>query len=136
LWSFVGCKARVRWLWIALCRRTRQVVGYVFGDRSEATCRRLWKKIPEGYREALCYTDFWEAYRNVVPEEQHEPVGKDSGSAAGELPQQIQPDPHTVGTWQTLRERFASQRHCARAGTAPYDTAAPAPLRGLLLRAG
>lgn len=79
LWSFVGCKARVRWLWIALCRRTRQVVAYVFGDRSEATCRRLWERIPEDYRQALCYTDFWESYRSVVPEEQHEPVGKESG---------------------------------------------------------
>ena len=75
----MGCKRSVRWLWVALCRRTRQVVGYVFGDRSEATCRRLWEKIPEDYRQALCFTDFWEAYRNVVPEEQREPVGKESG---------------------------------------------------------
>jgi insertion element IS1 protein InsB len=75
----VRSKAFVRWLWIALCRRTRQVVAYVFGDRSEATCRRLWEKIPEVYRQALCYSDFWQAYQNVIPEEQHEPVGKSSG---------------------------------------------------------
>lgn len=79
LWSFVGCKAQVRWLWIALCRRTRQVVACVLGDRSEATCRRLWERIPEDYREALCYTDFWESYRAVLPREQHQPVGKESG---------------------------------------------------------
>jgi insertion element IS1 protein InsB len=75
----VRSKAFVRWLWIALCRRTRQVVAYVFGDRSEATCRSLWEKIPEDYRQALCYTDFWQAYQSVIPEEQHEPVGKGSG---------------------------------------------------------
>ncbi len=73
------CRAQVRWLWVALCRRTRQVVAYVLGDRSEASCRRLWEKIPEDYRLALCYTDFWQSYQSVVPEEQHAPVGKESG---------------------------------------------------------
>lgn len=78
-WSFVHSKARVRWLWIALCRRTRQVVAYAFGDRSEATCRRLWQRIPEDFRQVLCFSDFWEAYQKVIPEEQHEAVGKESG---------------------------------------------------------
>ena len=36
LWSFVGCKANARWVWIALCRQTRQVVAYFVGDRSAA----------------------------------------------------------------------------------------------------
>src|SRR5690606_31407758 len=27
LWSFVGNKSQERWLWLALCRRTRQVVA-------------------------------------------------------------------------------------------------------------
>ncbi|MDQ3604685.1 MAG: IS1 family transposase, partial [Gemmatimonadota bacterium] len=78
-WSFVRCKAQVRWLWIALCRRTRQGVACVVGDRSEQTCRRLWEKIPEDYRLALCYSDFWKAYQSVIPEEQHAPVEKSSG---------------------------------------------------------
>ncbi len=95
LWSFVRCKGWVRWLWIALCRRTRQVVAYVFGDRSEATCRRLWQRIPEDYRLALCYSDFWQAYQNVLPQEQHEPVGKESGQT------------HHVERWNlTLRQRL------------------------------
>ncbi len=79
LWSFVRCKAQVRWLWVALCRRTRQVVAYVFGDRSEETCRRLWAQVPEDYREALLYSDFWQAYQNVLPQAQHVPVEKGSG---------------------------------------------------------
>ena len=29
LWSFVLKKARKRWIWIALCRQTQQVVAYV-----------------------------------------------------------------------------------------------------------
>ena len=34
LWSFVGSKANARWVWIALCRQTRQIVAYFVGDRS------------------------------------------------------------------------------------------------------
>jgi len=82
LWSFVLKKSRKRWIWIALCRHSRQVVAYVIGDRSEATCRRLWERIPGSYRTAHCYTDFWEAYQNVIPGDQHTPCGKDSGLTA------------------------------------------------------
>ena len=79
LWSFVKSKANKCWVWIALCKLTRQVVAYVVGDRSEKTCQRLWTAIPWRYRKALCYTDFWGAYAMVIPSEQHEAVGKDSG---------------------------------------------------------
>lgn len=82
LWSFVLKKARKRWIWIALCRQTRQVVGFMIGDRSERTCRRLWPAIPDEYRHAHCYTDFWEAYSNVLPDAQHTAVGKESGQTA------------------------------------------------------
>jgi IS1 family transposase len=75
-------KSRKRWIWIALSRRTRQVVAYVVGDRSAATCRKLWQRIPALYRAAHCYTDFWEAYRQVIPTDQHTPCGKDSGLTA------------------------------------------------------
>src|SRR5258707_3111199 len=34
LWSFVLKKAHDSWIWIALCRKTRQVVAYAVGDRS------------------------------------------------------------------------------------------------------
>src|SRR4051812_46496983 len=58
LWSFVLKRANKRWIWIALCRATRQVVAYVVGDRSAATCQKLWEQIPAAYRAAHCYTDF------------------------------------------------------------------------------
>ena len=32
LWSFVGSKANKRWIWIALCRRTHQIVSYFIRD--------------------------------------------------------------------------------------------------------
>jgi insertion element IS1 protein InsB len=82
LWSFVLKKAHKRWVWLALCRATRQVVAYAIGNRGEATCRRLWERIPKAYRGGRCYSDFWEAYREVIPTEQHVAVGKDSGETA------------------------------------------------------
>lgn len=45
-WSFVYCKAQKRWLWTVMCRRTRQIIAYVIGDRSAETCKRLWKRDP------------------------------------------------------------------------------------------
>lgn len=96
LWSFVRKKSRKRWIWIALSRHTRQVVAYFIGDRSEASCRKLWQRIPEMYRQGHCYTDFWRAYQQVVPDEQHTPCGKDSGQTA-----------HVERWNNTLRQRLA-----------------------------
>src|SRR5258708_29159253 len=36
-WSFVLKKANDSWMWMALCRQTRQVVAYAVGDRSQQT---------------------------------------------------------------------------------------------------
>lgn len=79
VWSFVQKRANKRWLWIALCRRTRQVVAYFIGDRSEASCEALWKEIPESYRRLHSYSDLWDAYKKVFPKETHRSVGKESG---------------------------------------------------------
>ncbi len=58
------------------------MVAYFIGDRSERSCRKLWERVPEAYRRGLCYSDFWEAYTEVIPAERHEAVGKDSGQTA------------------------------------------------------
>jgi IS1 family transposase len=96
LCSFVLKKANKAWIWIALCRKTRQVVAYALGDRSEQTCRRLWQAIPASYRAGHCYTDFWAAYQAVIPEEQHTAVGKETGETA-----------HVERWNNTLRQRLA-----------------------------
>lgn len=72
VWSFVLRRKNKKWLWLALCRRTRQIVAYALGTRGRATCRRLWQRIPPPYRKSLCYSDFWKAYLEVIPPEQHE----------------------------------------------------------------
>ena len=60
LWSFVGHRRRgVVWLWLALCRRTRQIVAYAPGPRDDATARLLWERIPlANLHDPLC-TDLY-----------------------------------------------------------------------------
>ncbi len=91
LWSFVLKKTNQAWIWIALCRKTRQVVAYALGDRSQQT-----EAIPPAYRAGHCDTDFWKAYQAVIPEEQHTAVGKDTGETA-----------HVESWNNTLRQRLA-----------------------------
>jgi insertion element IS1 protein InsB len=96
LWSFVQKKANKRWVWIVLCRTTRQVVAYFIGERSAAACQKLWERVPTAYRAGHCYTDFWEAYQKVLPCEQHTACGKDAGQT------------NHVERWNnTLRQRLA-----------------------------
>jgi IS1 family transposase len=82
LWSFVLTKDNKRWIWIALCRRTRQVVAYFIGDRSEASCRKLWERLPEEYKTCATFSDFWKAYQSVFTTGKHHSVGKESGETA------------------------------------------------------
>lgn len=96
MWTFVFKKDFKMWLWVALSRETRQVVAYFLGDRSENSCRQLWERIPPEYREGLCFTDCWEAYRAVIPREQHFPCGKEEGETN-----------HIERWFNTLRQRVA-----------------------------
>ena len=82
LWSFVRSKSEPAWVWVALDRSTRQIVACCVGDRSEESGRYLWEQVPAPWREATCYTDFWEAYQAVIPETQHQASGKGSGQTA------------------------------------------------------
>jgi IS1 family transposase len=80
LWSFVCAKTLVVWVWLAIERQTRKVVGLAFGDRSEATCRQLWHSLRADYRKrAIIYTDEWNAYACVLPSKRHRPVPKGAG---------------------------------------------------------
>ena len=98
LWSFVGKKDTVVWVWIALERQTRRVGGLAFGDRSATTCRQLWQSLPPDYRKrAICYSDFWDSYGAVLPSKRHRAVDKESGQTA-----------HIERFNNTLRQRCAN----------------------------
>jgi len=82
LWSFIDNKGNKVWIWIALCRKTRQIVARAVGDRSEKTCRELWNNVPKEYCKGQCFTDFWQVYQLVIPEDQLTQVGKETGETA------------------------------------------------------
>jgi IS1 family transposase len=83
LWSFIGNKRRVWWVWVALDARTRQVVAMAVGDRDAFTARCLWEALPARYRDrAVVATDLLPTYRAVVPEDRHAAAGKEAGLTA------------------------------------------------------
>ena len=62
-----------------MCRRTRQIVAIAIGDRNARTRHQLWKRIPLEYRSCRSFSDFWDAYQEVFPEETHSSVSKGTG---------------------------------------------------------
>jgi len=100
VWSDVGRKATPVWLWVAFAPHSGQIVAYALGDRTEATARQLWDRLPASYCEAEVYTDSWEPYAAVIPMNPHRPCPKSAGrtleqdlmAAPGALYPQI--DPH------------------------------------------
>ncbi|MGE0087821.1 MAG: IS1 family transposase [Desulfococcaceae bacterium] len=95
IWSYVGKKSDQVWIWPALERQTRRIVGVAFGDRSSETCRNLWESLPADYRKrAVCCTDLRESYAAVLPPKRHRASGKGSGETS-----------HTERFNCTLRQR-------------------------------
>lgn len=96
VWSFVLKKANQRWVWVALCRRTRQMVAYFIGDHTETRCLQLWRRIPRAYTRCHSFSDFWDAYQPVFATDRHQSVGKNSGQTN-----------HIERWFNTLRQRLA-----------------------------
>lgn len=96
MWSFVFKKANKRWIWTAICRRTRQIIAFVIGDRSKKTCYKLWNKIPKDYKQCNSFSDFWNAYEEVFSPDLHRCVGKESGETS-----------HMERWYNTLRQRIS-----------------------------
>ncbi len=90
VWSFVLKKSNQRWIWVALCRRTRQIVAYFIGDRTEASCLHLWRRIPLAYQRCHSFSDFWDAYQRVFALDRHQSVGRTADKpiilSAGSIP--------------------------------------------------
>jgi insertion element IS1 protein InsB len=82
VWSCVLKKDCTRWVWTAMCRRTRHIVAFAIGDRSKVTCLRLWKAIPDEYKHCHTFSDFWTASQQVFSAETHHGVGKETGETA------------------------------------------------------
>lgn len=74
-WSFVQNKKQQVWLWYGLNRHTGFIPAFVLGRRTDASCRKLRRKL------APCqvwnfYTDDWKSYEKTLPSKRHH-IGKD-----------------------------------------------------------
>jgi insertion element IS1 protein InsB len=96
LWSFVGEKEQKRWVWIALCRRTRQIMAFYIGDRSKLSARQLEQRLPYPYTLCPMYTDQYDAYPSVLPDHLHWEKEKKRGATS-----------HIERWNNTLRQRLA-----------------------------
>ncbi|PHN01289.1 IS1 family transposase [Flavilitoribacter nigricans] len=71
-WSFVGCKKQKRWIWVVFDPVNRLVVAFHIGNRGEESAKALWRKVPAAYKgNCLFATDYWDAYKSIVPAKNH-----------------------------------------------------------------
>ena len=64
--TFVGRKERRLWIWLAMDRTTRKIVGCFFGARDAVSAYGLWDSLPLPYLDAVCHTDRLAAYQSIV----------------------------------------------------------------------
>src|SRR5262245_62069652 len=74
MWSFVGAKARARWLWHAIDHHTGRVLAFVVGTGQDAVFLKL-KTLLASFGITRYYTDKARVYQRHLPPEQHT-VGK------------------------------------------------------------
>jgi IS1 family transposase len=70
MWSFIGKKRRQCWLWYAFAPKTREIIGYVLGRRTDESLARLLEKLRE-CRITRFYSDDWESYQKLIPSYRH-----------------------------------------------------------------
>jgi insertion element IS1 protein InsB len=100
MWSFVGAKARARWLWHALDRHPGRVLAYVVGTRKDAVFLKL-QALLDPFGITRYYTDQAGVYRRHLPPAQ---------PTVGKLSRQKMERPHL--TVRTRLKRLARKTLC------------------------
>jgi insertion element IS1 protein InsB len=70
MWSFVGAKAKARWLWHAIDHHSGRVLAYVVGTRKDAVFLKL-KALLTPFGITRYYTDKAGVYQRHLPPAQH-----------------------------------------------------------------
>lgn len=74
MWSYVGRKKNKRWIWVIYCPAIRQVLAFHIGGRGKADAQQLLDKLPNRMKAHCQFaTDYWEAYYQTIPIDQHRP---------------------------------------------------------------
>ena len=58
------------WIWIAICRVSKMILGFEIGDRSGETGKSLFEAIKSPFCQKY-YTDYWLPYQNFLPPKKH-----------------------------------------------------------------
>ena len=74
MWSYVFEKKQQRWLWVAICHETRNILAFVFGERKDVVFKEL-KTLLEPFGITHFYSDNWGAYERNLAKSEHT-VGK------------------------------------------------------------
>ncbi len=62
MWSFGDSKKKSVYIWLAVDRNNREIVGCFIGDRNRKSARQLWASLPAVYQQCtVAYTNFWQA---------------------------------------------------------------------------
>jgi len=52
MWSFVERQENDVYIWLAIDRNSRKIVGCYIGDRTRKSARKLWADLPENYQQS------------------------------------------------------------------------------------
>lgn len=68
----VKSKENPVYIWLAIARKTRQIIGFNLRDRTRRSALDFWQSLPESYQtKGQFYTDLWESYKDVIPSDNH-----------------------------------------------------------------
>jgi len=84
MWHYLQKKDKKCWIWVAICRVTKLIIGFFTGGRGKRTGRKFYNQIkPFVTPQTKLYTDYWEAYTDFIPSEQHIQSKKETYTVEG-----------------------------------------------------
>ncbi len=78
------CRLKMQvWIWFALNRDTREIVGVYLGDRSKGSAKKLWDSLPNAYKKyGFAFTDQLLSYTAAFPKNQLRQCEKSTGATS------------------------------------------------------
>ena len=84
MWHYLGNKDKRCWIWIAICRATKLILGFFTGSRGKKAGRQFYNQIKSFTTSRTnWYTDYWKAYTDFIPVNQHTQSKKETYTVEG-----------------------------------------------------
>jgi IS1 family transposase len=72
MWSFLQTKKCKCWIWLAICKVTKLILGFTTGGRGKKTGKLFYNHISQyTNNKTIFFTDYWEPYTSFIPSSQH-----------------------------------------------------------------